>query len=668
MKRLIYSLTLVLTLVFTFNFFVNVEAATNSSNSYANENAAYRVDSVEDDYDLGYGIQYHRDISYLKTTNASAKTGGSAGSNGGVWELNTEYRNQVNVLEIAPSQEVELVPYAVLEGSAWNASSVRNAAADYEKNHAGYKVIAAINGDYFQIGQEYPASTGVTIGQGEYYKATSNHSYQAVNTLAIKNSGSGKQLFSTKLTDVAPTLTIYDENGAEIKKVTVNKINEEPGVGEISVFYSTREKNFEKPYINVSVQNAWLVSTPSCAVTSMQGSFYGKGEITSFSTDSYDLNLGKFAIKTNKSEIDSLLEQGVTVRCQYEYTDPSLNGIDNFIGYAFHILENGKLNNVDNNRHPRTMIGQKADGTMVLAVIDGRQLAKEMHGASCSEMGALMAYYGCVDAWNLDGGGSSTMIIRKQSDINYTNGYWDTLSNDWWVTNSPSDQTSDTNKANWYNPNVNSERHDGNCLLVVVKVPVIDLEIEDITDKDVTFALNFKSGEEMYEKYAIKHNGEVIEAVDGKIKIDGLKDKIMYDLQLYGMKDGKYYHLGYRKLIENATPLPKDVKVSLSMTEINGKKAVQLNYRIDNKTCVSSIFVIIGEDKYSTSLLSVSIEQSRDLYDALKKLDVYLIAAPSNLIDNKELVFENVKLSCTFDFAFEELKFETNDMYKGIFD
>ena len=74
----------------------------------------------------------------------------------------------------------------------------------------------------------------------------------------------------------------------------------------------------------------------------MKGSFYGKGDITSFSTDPYELHLGKFAIKTNNSEIDSLIKEGVTVRCQYEYTDPSLKGINDFIGYAWPILENGK--------------------------------------------------------------------------------------------------------------------------------------------------------------------------------------------------------------------------------------------------------------------------------------------------------------------------------------
>ena len=61
------------------------------------------------------------------------------------------------------------------------------------------------------------------------------------------------------------------------------------------------------------------------------------------------------------------------------------------------------------------------------------------------------------------------------------------------------------------------------------------------------------------------------------------------------------------------------------------------------------------------------IDQSSELYEAISNLDVYLLTAPSTLIPNKELIFEDVKVSFTYDFLFEELKFETNDMYSNIF-
>jgi len=65
-----------------------------------------------------------------------------------------------------------------------------------------------------------------------------------------------------------------------------------------------------------------------------------------------------------------------------------------------------------NDRHPRTAIGKKADGTVVLFVVDGR--AKESAGFSIPELQQVMRSLGCVDAINLDGGGSTTMYIKDQ--------------------------------------------------------------------------------------------------------------------------------------------------------------------------------------------------------------------------------------------------------------
>ena len=63
-------------------------------------------------------------------------------------------------------------------------------------------------------------------------------------------------------------------------------------------------------------------------------------------------------------------------------------------------------------RHPRTAVGI-ADGgkTLVLVVVDGRR-AGEAAGMSLIELGDLMRGLGCQDALNLDGGGSSEMLLR----------------------------------------------------------------------------------------------------------------------------------------------------------------------------------------------------------------------------------------------------------------
>ena len=71
--------------------------------------------------------------------------------------------------------------------------------------------------------------------------------------------------------------------------------------------------------------------------------------------------------------------------------------------------------------NPRTAIGQRADGAILLLVIDGRQ-ANTM-GATYSDIVDVMLEYGAVNAANLDGGSSTVLYdngeyINNNSSIN----------------------------------------------------------------------------------------------------------------------------------------------------------------------------------------------------------------------------------------------------------
>lgn len=60
------------------------------------------------------------------------------------------------------------------------------------------------------------------------------------------------------------------------------------------------------------------------------------------------------------------------------------------------------------NLNPRTAIGQRADGAVLLLVIDGRQVTSL--GATYDDLIAIMLEHGAVNASNLDGGSSSQML------------------------------------------------------------------------------------------------------------------------------------------------------------------------------------------------------------------------------------------------------------------
>lgn len=60
--------------------------------------------------------------------------------------------------------------------------------------------------------------------------------------------------------------------------------------------------------------------------------------------------------------------------------------------------------------HPRTTAGVTEEGALLLVVADGRQPASR--GVSLPELARLMRDLGAVEAVNLDGGGSSTLVVQ----------------------------------------------------------------------------------------------------------------------------------------------------------------------------------------------------------------------------------------------------------------
>jgi exopolysaccharide biosynthesis protein len=76
-------------------------------------------------------------------------------------------------------------------------------------------------------------------------------------------------------------------------------------------------------------------------------------------------------------------------------------------------------------RHPRTAIGIKPDGKVILLTVDGRNA--QSAGMSLKELRETMRWLGCSTSINLDGGGSTALWTRKDGIVNYPtdNKKWD---------------------------------------------------------------------------------------------------------------------------------------------------------------------------------------------------------------------------------------------------
>lgn len=71
------------------------------------------------------------------------------------------------------------------------------------------------------------------------------------------------------------------------------------------------------------------------------------------------------------------------------------------------LISNGEAATLTSGVNPRTAIGQRADGAILMLVIDGRQVISL--GATYQDLIDIFQEYGAVNACNLDGGSSSLM-------------------------------------------------------------------------------------------------------------------------------------------------------------------------------------------------------------------------------------------------------------------
>jgi len=79
------------------------------------------------------------------------------------------------------------------------------------------------------------------------------------------------------------------------------------------------------------------------------------------------------------------------------------------------------INTKDSIREPRTAIGQAEDGHYVFIVADGRRKEWSDLGMTLQELQQVFVEQGCRVAYNLDGGGSATMVLNGER-VNKTSG------------------------------------------------------------------------------------------------------------------------------------------------------------------------------------------------------------------------------------------------------
>lgn len=110
------------------------------------------------------------------------------------------------------------------------------------------------------------------------------------------------------------------------------------------------------------------------------------------------------------------LQPGGTITLTLTASDEAWNDVQYAVGALYSLVENGSVvSGLPSGVNPRTAVGVKSDGTVVFYTIDGRKSGHSI-GASMTQVAQRMIELGCVTALCLDGGGSTTLTITAPDE------------------------------------------------------------------------------------------------------------------------------------------------------------------------------------------------------------------------------------------------------------
>ena len=307
--------------------------------------------------------------------------------------------------------EYEWVIHSVRDGSETTLSTVMNIAKDYEAK-TGRKVMLAVNGDYFYntgANVDSYVNNGIVVSKGNMANK---------NCIGFDNNG---KVVIGRMTETAIRLVTYDKNGNS-QFFKVDKFNEQPSVGEIAIY------NAAGTY-TVTNAGVMLVKTDATNMTSypLWGTDSTLTATGVHETKEFTLKSGQYAVVYTSAHNDEFGKHTYGEKVDLvEVPAGEFSGCTWVVGGYDAIVDNFVANtnchtdNSGNSAAPRTFLGFKEDGTGFVCVVDGRG-AGGSAGITVNQEAQLAQVLGAQFALELDGGGSSTMVVRINDTLTLRN-------------------------------------------------------------------------------------------------------------------------------------------------------------------------------------------------------------------------------------------------------
>jgi hypothetical protein len=515
-------------------------------------------------------------------------------------------------------------PYIKLETvTAYNRLGGNETTSSMSKRNdsEGHHVVCAINGDFY-------ASGGITISS-EVVNGQFTHSVNGIRK-GIAYSDEGK---ADILVPTLGGIVIADDDTSFHNLTAVNSSRYTDYLCLYNHYFgSSTETNTYGYECLANPISGWTINDTVYAVIEACEDGIGNMQIPA----------GKIVLSghgTADSFLQSSCQVGDTVRIVQSMINSDLKNITQFVGGGPKMLQNGIDVTAQNTegisasfyavRHPRTAVGYNADSTlMYFVVVDGRKASSI--GMTLHEMAAFMHAIGAEHAVNLDGGGSSTMVVRNS------------------VKNDPSD---------------GSERSVGNSMLCITSAPSGTFtHIQTLSDSIAVFknkqiSAGFTGWDEYYNPSGIpdwsqltvsydtsigdfeentftayENDGDTYVTADYNGEADSVKIHIieLYDLQVYPeavtIDSVNGVNLEVRAVDESDVTSLYDNDIFEFTVLDPAVASVDTNGFVIGKTSGETKVIVRYGDQRDTVLVSVEIGEGEVVVDEIESIDSWTIS------------------------------------------
>ena len=344
--------------------------------------------------------------------------------------VSSDYRTE-NLITYTPNASV--TPIVTYGGALTDRSSVSNTAKALEGQ--GWRVVAGINGDFYNVNNGLPI--GIVVTQGQL--RSSDGGYHAIGFRSDGTAILGRPAVSIAAAYTAQDGTgeplyneagepLYDELGnpltngtgqlldKSLKITAFNKARTETGIFLYTYdFNASRTTGSTQPGVDVicTIQegNFALGGTTSLLVERVV-------EAESSPTLAPNQAVLTANAKAGDAALNALraIPAGTVVNVTLTPADPGWNDVQYAAGALYSLVENGAVaSGLPTGAAPRTAVGQRYDGSLIFYTIDGRKSGHSI-GATMEQVARRLVELGCTTALGLDGGGSTTLAVTKPTD------------------------------------------------------------------------------------------------------------------------------------------------------------------------------------------------------------------------------------------------------------